>query len=236
MATRTIQNINVTGAQAFKVSVYGLNPGTKLAVFFGGARVSSSNLKQVASTQIANLSIIDGQLITDSNGAIEFIYYYQDNIDKQNFTTEESYFQFAETSTGSKTLTVLDESSAGEALTLTTNMSRAARCFAQADISIMYDIKFTEIVSKNVNLKTTTIHGGGDGSDNYTTPEYPGGLVTDGEGNPVTSSYGYVTYGTVFGDTSFASGSGESSAGGYDYGGGSGDGGWSGDDDGGPGD
>ena len=160
---RTIQNLYVTGGQTFRITINGLNPVTEVKLFFDGVLVPSSQVKQVLANEpgsdtfvgpIFNVSGYADKLITNLNGAITFDFIYTDSIVKQNFTTEEAYYRYAQLNGGPKSLIVID---AVTAATVTGSLSdtvdsdnltqtlRKARCYAFNVIQLSYGIQFTEI-------------------------------------------------------------------------------------------
>lgn len=159
---RTVQNVNMVGVQSFNITIHGLSPGTRLRAFFDGVVVPSSQLKQVVGNTTGSQLVLPstGQLITDSNGNISFIFYYTDNIDKNNYTLEESYYSFASTNTGKKSFVVIDYASTSDSTQvfdkstgqLVPDALRNAKCYAQTFIELSYDIKFNEVQGGTVYL------------------------------------------------------------------------------------
>lgn len=160
---RTIQNLYVTGGQTFRININGLNPVTEVKLFFDGVLVPSSQVKQVLANEpgsdtfvgpIFNVSGYADKLITNLNGSITFDFTYTDSIDKQNFTTEEAYYRYAQLNGGPKSLIVID---AATAATVTGSLSntvdsdnltqtlRKARCYSVGVIQLSYGIQFVEL-------------------------------------------------------------------------------------------
>lgn len=160
---RTIQNLYVTGGQTFRVTINGLNPVTEVKLFFDGVLVPSSQVKQVLVNEsnsdtfvgpIFNVASYSSKLVTNLNGTITFDFTYTDSITKQNFTTEEAYYSYAQLNGGPKSLIVLDATTADAVVgslsdtvdsdNLTQTL-RKARCYAFGVIQLSYGIQFTEI-------------------------------------------------------------------------------------------
>lgn len=160
---RTIQNLYVTGGQTFRVTINGLNPVTEVKLFFDGVLVPSSQVKQVLVNEtnsdtfvgpIFNVASYSSKLVTNLNGTITFDFTYTDSITKQNFTTEEAYYSYAQLNGGPKSLIVLDATTADAVVgslsdtvdsdNLTQTL-RKARCYAFSVIQLSYGIQFTEI-------------------------------------------------------------------------------------------
>lgn len=160
---RTIQNLYVTGGQTFRITINGLNPVTEVKLFFDGVLVPSTQVKQVLANEtgsdtfvgpIFNVSGYADKLITNLNGAITFDFTYTDSIAKQNYTTEEAFYKYAQLNGGPKSLIVID---AATAATVTGSLSdtvdsdnltqtlRKARCYAFGVIQLSYGIQFTEM-------------------------------------------------------------------------------------------
>jgi hypothetical protein len=160
---RTIQNLYVTGGQTFRVTINGLNPVTEVKLFFDGVLVPSSQVKQVLVNEsnsdtfvgpIFNVASYSSKLVTNLNGTITFDFTYTDSITKQNFTTEEAYYSYAQLNGGPKSLIVLDATTADAVVGSlsdtvdTDNLTqtlRKARCYATGVIQLSYGIQFTEI-------------------------------------------------------------------------------------------
>lgn len=178
---RTIQNLYVTGGQTFRITINGLNPVTEVKLFFDGVLVPSSQVKQVLANEtgsdtfvgpIFNVSGYADKLITNLNGAITFDFTYTDSIDKQNFTTEEAYYRYAQLNGGPKSLIVID---AATAATVTGSLSdtvdsdnltqtlRKARCYSTGVIQLSYGIQFIEIRPSSV--VSVFYDSNGDGPD-----------------------------------------------------------------------
>lgn len=200
--TATVQNISVAGAQPFQVRVNGLNPGTKLKAFFDGNPIESTQLRQVVRSgsnvytdqlyDVYGLNVNAGELITDRNGSIEFIFYYNDALSNINVTSEQAAYQYAEAATGIKSLIVIDEASAAS-ITETlanvvgsnakTNALRAAKCYAESFINITYSINFKEIRS------TISTSSGATASVDTATAVVPAAVATAASAGAATSTY-----------------------------------------------
>lgn len=182
---RTIQKLYVTGGQTFRISINGLCPVTEVKLFFDGQLVDSSQVKQVLENEtnsdlfvgpIFSISSYGSKLVTNLNGAITFDFTYTDSITKQNFTTEEAYYSYAQLNGGPKTVIVLD---AATAATITGSLSntidndnltqnlRKAKCYSLGVINLSYSVQFVEEKPATTDIENTFIRNG-----NYETPHY----------------------------------------------------------------
>lgn len=214
---RTIQNLYVTGGQTFRITINGLNPVTEVKLFFDGVLVPSSQVKQVLVNEpgsdtfvgpIFNVSGYADKLITNLNGAITFDFTYTDSIDKQNYTTEEAYYRYAQLNGGPKSLIVID---AVTAATVTGSLSdtvdsdnltqtlRKARCYSTGVIQLSYGIQFIEIRPSSVTNVFYDTSGLQDGPnpEGGTTFGFDGFISGDPYGSGVNATNGVSINGGI---------------------------------------
>lgn len=201
---RTIQNIFVTGGQTFSIKIDGLTPVTEVKLFFDGNLVPSNLVRQIISRPsidfmgpVLEIPNYGTKLITDGNGAITIEFIYTDSIDKQNFTSEEEYYAYAERNTGPKTLILLDAATAATVTgplnntvssDLLTQTLRKARCYASGTIQLSYGVSFIEIKPAPVAVYSSSmLYAGGDDIANG---GRAGGLLVDREGRPIRATGG----------------------------------------------
>lgn len=127
--TKVVKQLEAVGNQSIAIQVYGLNINTHLNLYVDNKKVNTSSITLQDRPGVT--------FSTDSNGAVKFVFYYQEDFTQLNNVPEAKYSEFLAKNTGNLLLVVVDKASI-DTVELPANYKTIARCYSEGYLQRSY--------------------------------------------------------------------------------------------------